>query len=386
MGVYVHVPFCDRICPYCDFAVVAARPLSHSQEQRYLSGLLAELEVRRGDFAGRALSSLYLGGGTPSLFHPESVARLVERVKDHFVEGDAPAEVTLEVNPSTVERSRLPGFRQAGVNRLSIGVQSFDDQVLRRLGRAHRADEARATLDAAREARFDNLSVDILFAGPGASLGQLEHDLQEVAKVSPEHVSAYELSVEPGTPFETAHRRGQLALPSEGESVGMMETVESRLAACGLARYEISSYSRPGCESRHNRRYWERLPVLGLGMGAWSTDPSSSRAPHGVRRANVRRLEPYLSAVEGGLSPEAENEELSASTARGEAIFLGLRCLRGFEAEPFEAEFGAPPRSFFGPVIDDLVSGELVEESLGGNLRLTPRGLLLSDSVFESFV
>ncbi len=388
VGVYLHIPFCERICPYCDFAVVAAPQLAPEAAERYVEALLAELALRRAAFEGRRLASVYFGGGTPSLLTPEAIAGLVRAVRGAFASApsDEPVEITLEVNPSTVERERLPGFRAAGVERVSLGVQSFDDGVLKRLGRAHRADEARRSLHACRDAGFKALCLDLIFAAPGQGIAVFERDLAEALQFSPEHVSCYELTIEPRTPFATAAQRGQLTLPDEDLAAAMHETAERALTGAGLARYELSNYARPGFEAVHNRRYWQRRPVLGLGVGAFSTDPTAPQHPFGVRRSNPRALAVYLERVESGVSPEEEPELLGAATARGEAVFLALRCSRGLEAARFADEFGAAPRAFFGPAIDALVGGGLLEEASDGDLRLSARGRLLADSVFESFV
>jgi oxygen-independent coproporphyrinogen-3 oxidase len=381
VGVYVHVPWCERICPYCDFAVLRARELSAAQEQRYADALCAELDARRARYAGRPLASLYLGGGTPSLLRAETIARVVASVRAAFPPaGDV--EITLEVNPSTLERARLPEFRAAGVNRISLGAQSFDDATLKRLGRAHRAEAIFATLDAIRAERFAQLSLDLIFAAPGQSLALLDADLDLLIAAAPDHVSAYELTLEPGTPFGAPSARSRLALPDEDDTAAMMQRVEARLADAGYARYEISSYARPGRESVHNRRYWERRPVLGLGMGAVSTDPPDARHPHGVRRANPRELARYLADP----AASGEVEVLAAEVARGEAMFLALRTARGVDAARFAEEFGAPPRGFFAPAIERLRAEALLAEEENGDLRLTPRGRLLADTVFESFV
>jgi len=386
VGVYVHVPFCERVCPYCDFAVVAARPLQSRDQTRYVAALRTELEARAAPYAERELGSLYLGGGTPSLLEPDAVAAIVGAVTARFPASASDCEITLEVNPSTLERERLPGFRAAGVNRLSIGVQSFDDEVLRRLGRAHRAGEARATLRAARDAGFANLSLDLIFAAPGGSPDQLARDLDEVVSFAPEHVSTYELTVESGTPFALAQARGQLARAGEDETIAALEHIESVLGAAGLARYEISSHAREGFESRHNRRYWRREPVLGLGMSAWSLLVPTPQAPHGGRSSNPRSLAAYLEAVETGDRSAGSTELHDAATARGEAMFLGLRQRAGIRASAFEAEFGAPPRAFFGQQIAALCDEGLLEERGGGDLRLSPRGRLLADTVAGYFV
>ncbi len=393
VGLYVHVPFCERVCPYCAFAVVAARPLEESREDRYVDALLRELEHCAPAFEGRRLVSLYLGGGTPSLLRPSSVARILAAARARFDGGpsngnaSAEIEITLEVNPSSLERERLPAFRRVGVNRLSVGIQSFDDTLLRRLGRAHKAEEGRRTLETCRRAGFENVSVDLLYAGPGSTPKRLQSDIDELLAFAPEHVSTYELNIEPGTPFALAAARGQLALPHEEQAIEMAEILEKGgLDRAGLARYELSSYARPGFEAIHNRRYWERLPVLGLGVGAWSTTPRSGVAPHGGRRANLRELEAYLKSVETSGSAPAEAEILDPPTARGEAMFLSLRRMAGLEAARFATEFGGPPRHFFAQVIDELTKVGLMTENRMGDLTLTVRGQLLSDSVFERFV
>jgi len=382
VGVYVHVPFCERVCPYCDFPVVAARSLGADTEARYVAALRSELDARRETFAGRRLATVYLGGGTPSLLRPESVAAIIGAVRD-AVPG-APEEVTLEVNPSTVERARLPGFRSAGVDRVSVGVQSFDDTTLRRLGRAHRAGEAWRTLEACRDAGFRRLSLDLIAAAPGQDAAGLERDLDAALGVAPDHLSVYELTLEEATPFGRAAARGALATPGEDAAARMLERVEERLVGAGYRRYEISSYARPGCEAVHNRRYWTRRPVLGLGMGAVSTDPPAPGRPHGARRTNPRRLDAWLAVAEEGAA--AEEEVLSPEAARGEAVFLALRTEAGLESEGFAAEFGGPPRRFFGEAIDEGVARGLLREGPGSRLRLTPRGRALADTVSAWFV
>ena len=385
LGVYVHVPFCERICPYCDFAVVRAPSLARDAEDAFVEALLAEFARRLPAFGARRLVSLYFGGGTPSRLRAESIARVAECVTRAVPSGDAPVEITLEVNPSTTERARLPAFRAAGVNRLSVGIQSFADATLKRLGRAHRAAEGHATLAAAREAGFANLSLDLLFAAPSQSLRDLDADLDATLAFAPEHVSAYALTLEAGTPFERAAGRGRLAVPDDDTVAEMIALVAERLGAGGLARYEVSSFARAGFASRHNRRYWERRPVLGIGPGAWSSEAASGGAPFGARRANPRALESWRTRTLAG-EDAGEVERLDEATARGEAMFLALRTARGLDAAAFAREFGAFPRAFFATAIDELVAAGLLVESAAGDLALTARGFLLSDSVFERFV
>jgi oxygen-independent coproporphyrinogen-3 oxidase len=386
LGLYLHVPFCERVCPYCDFAVVAAPTLTSSVETRYVRALQAELDLRAPKPQAARLASLYFGGGTPSLLSPQLVAQLVEAATERFAADPAELEVTLEVNPSTVERERLPHFRAAGVNRLSVGIQSFEDEVLQGLGRAHKATEGRETVRAARRAGFTNLSVDLLFAAPRQSFDSLERDLAEVVELAPEHVSTYELIIEPGTPFELAARRGQLRRPDEDTIVAMLERVDARLLDAGYLRYELASYAQPGFEAVHNSRYWRREPVLGLGLGAFSNESPSSEAPYGLRRSNTRDLANYLARLEAGELPEVETEVFDVQVARGEAVFLALRRSQGLEAAAFEAEFGAAPRALYGDEIEGLLRTGLLAENPRGDLRLTARGRLLADTVGERFV
>lgn len=387
LGVYVHVPFCERICPYCDFAVVRAPALAQAQEDAFVAALLDELARRLPDFGARRLASLYFGGGTPSRLHARSIERIVDVVTRAIPGADAPIEITLEVNPSTTERARLPAFRAAGVDRVSVGVQSFADATLKRLGRAHRGVESAATLDAVRAAGFTNVSLDLLFGAPGQTQADLERDLDAALAFGPEHVSCYALTLEEDTPFARAVERGRLVVPDDDAVAAMLERLVERLDASGLARYEVSSFARGGFESRHNRRYWERRPVLGIGPGAWSSEPASEAAPFGARRANARDLALWQARIERGEPGAIESpERLGAAAARGEAAFLALRTARGLDARAFAAEFGAAPRAWWAAAIDDCVAAELLRESPDGSLALTPRGFLFSDSVFARFV
>ncbi len=391
IGVYVHVPFCERVCPYCDFAVIAAPELPADQQDRYVDALLRELDARADRYrdpsgAPRRLASVYLGGGTPSLLSAAALGRIVEAIRAAFP-AEGPVETTLEVNPSSVERARLPAFRELGVDRVSLGVQSFDDETLKRLGRAHRAEEAEQTLAACRAAGFRAISLDLIFAAPDQRLADLERDLERVLAFGPDHVASYELTIEAGTPFALAASRGQLRLPDEEEAIAMLQAIETRLLAGGFERYEISNYARPGFRSVHNRRYWERQPVLGLGLGAFSTEPCSAEAPFGARRSNVRDLRTYLTRIAERRPTDAGPLEVfDAQTARGEAAFLALRGSRGLLAAEFEREFGTPPRGAFGPAIDRLIEAGLLDEAAGGDLRLSARGRLLADTVFAEFV
>lgn len=386
IGVYVHVPFCERVCPYCDFAVTPVRSLPRELEDRFADAVIRELELALPAVAARPLETVYLGGGTPSLLRPNTVARLVGELR-RALPGPGPREVTLELNPGTVERSRIAGFREAGVDRLSVGVQSFDDRILKRLGRAHRATTARAVLEEARRVGFPELSADLLYGVPGQEPASLEGDLRELLAFGPTHVSAYALEVGPGTPYARGVARGVLRLPSEEAVAAAFLRVEELLAAGGLRRYEVSNFARPGHEAVHNRRYWLRRPVLGLGPSAVSSRPAGLVSPFGSRATNPRALGAWLEAVEAGDPEPFRSVEIpTPEVARGEAAFLALRTGEGLSARDFEAEFGAPPRAFFARAIDRLCGAGLLEETPEGDLRLTPGAWLLADSVAAEFV
>jgi oxygen-independent coproporphyrinogen-3 oxidase len=394
VGVYVHVPFCSRICPYCDFAVVPAPELLRGanaefrlRETRYVDAILRELERRAPTFAGRTLATIYFGGGTPALFGADSLARIRAAIVSRFEPAGIAIETTLEVNPSTVERDRLPAFRhQAGIDRLSIGVQSFDDHLLKALGRAHRAEECHLTLAAARAAGFDNISLDLLFAALHQTAESLQGDLDTALAFGPEHISTYELVHEPRTPFGRAVAAGRLATCPEDTAADMLERIETVLVRAGFERYELTNFAQPGRASRHNQRYWARLPVLALGVGAHSTDPPTPTRPHGARLANPRALNDWLGRVERGQDAFESEEILDARAARSEACFLSLRRSAGLCAAEFAAEFSAPPRHFFAAGIDRLLARGLLVEAATGDLALTASGRMLADDALSEFV
>jgi len=389
LGVYLHIPFCERVCPYCDFAVLPSKSFDISLEGRYVDALLREIELREAEFAGYRLETIYFGGGTPSLLHADSIERLIEGVIERMPLAESSPtelEVTLELNPGTAELERLGGFRGAGVNRLSIGVQSFHDPFLKRLGRAHRVGQILPVLQESRRVGFANMSLDLIFGIPGQSIAAWSRDLERACAFMPEHLSLYGLTVEPATPYARGVARGVLALPSEEDSAAMYALAQEELERAGFTGYEISNFAQPGFESRHNRRYWLRQPVVGLGMSAVSNGGGPIAWSPRWRSANPCDLHTYLERIEHGKLPIAESVEiLTEEQARFEAVFLSLRRREGIDALDFEAEFGGSPYHFYGQTITRLVTAGLLEEIRVHALRLTRRGRLLSDSVFSAF-
>ncbi len=385
-ALYVHIPWCLSKCPYCDFNSHAARTWP---EAEYADALLRELRHRSAEegFAGRRFSTVFFGGGTPSLFDPRTIGRILEGVA-RGPDLDPAAEITLEANPGTVTEERLRGFRSAGVNRLSYGVQSFQPDLLLALGRRHSVEDSRRALDAARLAGFDNLSLDLIFAIPGQSLAACEADVDEAISHGTAHVSAYALTFEPGTAFHRERAAGRVRQAPEELEVAMFELVRGRLRDAGLEPYEISNFARPGLEARHNQAYWRGTPYVGIGAGAHSFAPLDGRggggdACFGRRWENVRDPGRWMDAVRERGTGIADTEALGRREAMGETCWLALRESRGLDPTAFRLRFGEEFAEAF-PHATSLVSDGLAAWR-GDRLVLTPRGLLLADAVFSTF-
>jgi oxygen-independent coproporphyrinogen III oxidase len=378
-ALYVHFPWCRHVCPYCDFNVYAAQA---PPADGYVAAATAELaaHARDASWAGRRVQSVYLGGGTPSLLPPAAVGALLDDVARRFgiVAG---AEVTLEANPGTVSRAQLAGYRGAGVSRLSLGAQSFHAPLLRTLGRDHAPGDTAAALDAARAAGIDDVSVDLIFAVPGETPAEWEADLEAAIALAPTHVSTYALTYEERTPFHAWRARGRLAPVADDDEAAMAEAAAVRLPAAGYARYEISSYARPGFASRHNVAYWNGSDYLGVGPGAHSF--SGAPAP-GRRWWNERGPAEWAArTARDGLAVAGE-ERLTAAQARGEFCFTGLRQIAGIDVGGFERRFALPLDAAF-PHVARLVDEGLVERTPAA-VRLTARGLRFADAVAATFV
>jgi oxygen-independent coproporphyrinogen-3 oxidase len=385
VALYLHIPYCLAKCPYCDFNSYAARVWP---EDAYADALLAELEhyTRVGTFAGVTATSIFFGGGTPSLFAPRTIARLLEgTARCLTLAGDV--EITLEANPGTVDEERLAGFVDAGVNRLSIGIQSFQPRLLEALGRRHSVDDSVRALHAARAAGFRNLSLDLIYAVPEQGLDECAADIARAIEIAPDHVSAYNLTYEKGTAMHRELREGRIRPAAEELEVAMFHLVRDRLAAAGYTQYEISNYAQPGREARHNQAYWRGVPYLGLGAGANSFAPrrgaKDDGGSYGERWENLRDPNRYMEAIRAGGVAVGSSEQLTRSEAMGEACWLGLRERRGLDPEAFAARFDEQLCDAF-PHVADLV-GDGLAEWHDRYLRLTTRGLLVADSVFTSF-
>ena len=378
-ALYVHVPWCRHVCPYCDFNVYAR---AEPPERDYTATLLAELSAhaRDGTWQGRPAKSVYLGGGTPSLFSPGAIARVLDGVERLFgiVAG---AEVTLEANPGTVTGETLRGHRAAGVNRLSLGAQSFNPAHLRTLGRDHGADDIATAVEAAARAGIANVSLDLIYATPGATVDDWQRDLAAAIALAPAHVSAYCLTYEEGTPFHAWRASGRLRDVDEEVEAEMAEVAGAALAAAGYARYEISSWARPGFQARHNLSYWDGSDYLGVGAGAHSF--AAAPAP-GRRWSNERDPERHRMRVAEAGTAIAREEQLTEHQARGEFMMTGLRQIAGVDLAAFRGRFAEDADRAF-PHIVRLVGDGLLERAQQ-RLRLTESGLRFADDVAASFL
>lgn len=372
-GVYVHWPFCPTRCTYCDFAAIVDR--GRVPPERYAAAVLAELE--RVPLPDGPVRSVFFGGGTPSLAPPAFIGRVLEALWRRRTLADG-AEVTLEANPGTVDVRRAAAWRAAGVTRLSLGVQAVQDHHLAALGRDHTVRDAEAAVAAARAAGFDNLNCDLIYGLPGQSPAEWEDTLAWVGRWAPEHVSAYQLEVEPGTRLWRSVRRGETAPPDPDRVADLAMIAEARLPALGFRRYEVSNWARPGRESVHNRLYWTLAPYVGLGAGAHSFDGRT-------RRWNVRGVVAYLRAMEAGRSPEAGREDLDVGRLAGEFVWLGLRQVEGVRLDTFRLRFGRPLDEAFPGVPERLERLGLLESD-GVRLRLSRRGLDLYNRVAQEFL
>jgi oxygen-independent coproporphyrinogen-3 oxidase len=380
-SLYIHIPYCISKCPYCDFNshVVADIP-----ESNYTNALLRELEHygASDDWHGRSVQSIFFGGGTPSTFKPGSIGKLLAWVAATFPI-NADCEITMEANPGTVDAANFAGYRDAGVNRISVGVQSFQPRLLKFLGRIHDAEEAKQALKVVKQAGFDNFSFDLIYANPGQTLEELANDLDTALEFQPPHLSAYNLTFEEGTPFHHEYRAGRMANLSEDEEIAMAELIESKLGAAGLKRYEISNYARSWFHSRHNVNYWRAGDYLGLGAGAHSYKRNSDGVT-GKRWSDEKNPGRYMAQVTESQHGVIDREEIDAQKAAGEFMFLGLRMTGGISVDVFHTRFGKSPEDFY-PRIRIWTEGGFLEEQ-SDHLKLTAKGLMLANSIFVEFM
>jgi oxygen-independent coproporphyrinogen III oxidase len=372
-SLYVHIPFCEKKCLYCDFYSIETRaPL-----EEFLAGLVAEIELYAPIGEGTLFDTLFFGGGTPSLLTPAQLERVLSRLRSSFaLAGDA--EITLEANPGTIDPEKLSACRSLGVNRLSIGVQSLDDQELKFLSRIHDSKEAVDSVLLARQAGFDNISIDLIYSLPGQTPGQWLHTLERSLALEPQHVSAYSLIVEDNTGLSRMVK-AKLVSPNPVEAeAALFELTMHVMDKSGFEHYEVSNYAKPGFRSRHNYSYWSHENYLGFGPSAhsfWCTGDGRS----GQRWANIAHVSTYFQRLMSRELPVAFREEVGVRDLVNERIFLGLRA-DGVDLGRLQTDFGVLLRTEQQKIIEELVREELAVLR-GGRLCLTARGFLLCDEI-----
>jgi oxygen-independent coproporphyrinogen-3 oxidase len=381
-GLYIHIPFCLKKCPYCDFYSIT----DASFHQDFLDALSTEMRLNR--HVGLVFDTLYIGGGTPSVLDETSIHQMVETARRSFkiLPG---AEITLEVNPGTVTLEKLKGYGRAGVNRINIGVQSFNSANLRFLGRIHSDQDAELAVRWARSAGFDNIGLDLIYGIPDQTPASWRKDLKAAVEFGPQHLSCYILSVEPGTPMDRDRKKGRFEPMSEDRVCDLFETTVKFLRDHGYVQYEISNFAREDIgesglgnagdnRSRHNTKYWTFAPYLGLG-------PSAHSFIEPERFWNHADVGKYIQDLAQGKLPLAEKEFLTLDQLMTEAVYLGLRQTRGISVDAFDEKFGVNFRGAFGEVIADLEERGLMECS-HGRCALTSKGMLVLDSIAALFI
>ncbi|MBE3585516.1 MAG: radical SAM family heme chaperone HemW [Thermoanaerobacter sp.] len=376
ISLYIHVPFCLRKCRYCDFVSYVYDP---EAARRYRVALLREMALYHEHLSPqeRVLKTIFIGGGTPTCLPQGELVAILEGCRRYF-HWSSGVEVTVEANPGTVDLSGLKALYAAGVNRLSLGVQACSEHLLKLLGRVHSFSQAVEAVRLARRAGFDNLNLDLIFALPGQSLADWRKCLEEILVLEPEHISAYALQLEEGTPLARAVASGSIPCCDEETELAMYREVINFLAGRGYEHYEISNFARPGYRCRHNLSYWQYEPYLGLG-------PAAHSCLRGERFYNTSSLEEYRATLSSGKLPVAGREKLSLPLMMSETVFLALRLREGLDLEKFRARFGKDIEEVFGDQIRKLKEAGLLEVC-SGHLRLTPRGLPLANLVFQEFV
>ena len=374
IGLYIHIPFCRQKCLYCDFPSWAGK---EGQMQAYVDALTAEIQAQGKRYANREVISVFFGGGTPTALEIPMLAQLMRAVSESF-RGAADAEITTEANPGTLSFEMAAALKKMGFNRLSMGVQAWQNSILRSLGRIHTIEEFLENYHAVRQAGFENVNVDLMFALPGQTMAEWQETLRHIVALKPEHISAYSLILEEGTPFCESYREGELHPVSEETDREMYHWAVDYLAEQGYRQYEISNFARAGRQSRHNCIYWRAEEYLGLGLGAHSY-------MDGVRFHNGYDLQAYISAEGNPLRLREDAERLTEADALAEFMFLGLRLTEGVSFARFRQRFGKEMDAVYGRELRELTElGLLVREKDG--VRLSRRGVDVSNFVFERFL
>ncbi|MDH3256933.1 MAG: radical SAM family heme chaperone HemW [Nitrospinota bacterium] len=374
IGLYLHIPYCLHKCGYCDFN---SHNINEAEMESYVRALLMEMEQAAKGAKDRRVTTIFFGGGTPTTLPFADLARILEACRRHF-QVDPEAEITCEANPATIPQTDLAQLREAGFNRLSIGVQSFDQDELKRLERVHSVDEVYLTVERARQAHFENLSLDLIFGLPGQTASRWESNLQKAIDLDTDHMSAYNLTIEPDTVFYKQQSQGQLTMPPDDFQRELFEITIDTLTKAGYEHYEISNYAKPGKQCRHNLNYWVDGDFIGLGAGA-------SSAFNGERYKNVNLPARYIAQINQTQTAVESRETPDRRQRMGEAVMLGLRLKQGLNLNTFAKQFGISFHDAFGDTVTRLGKMGLIELR-NGQAALTREGLFLADSVIVEFI
>lgn len=373
-AVYLHIPFCTNKCHYCDFNsyVLKGQPV-----MEYLDAMEREMEATVRQTPPNQIETIFVGGGTPTVLLPDQMEHFLKLVRTYFPTTEANIEFTMEANPGTTDIDKLHAMKAGGVNRISFGVQSFDNEQLALIGRIHNTDDVYRSIENARAAGFTNMSIDLMFGLPKQTVDIMNRTLDEALALNLPHYSIYSLKVEENTLFHTLYHKNQLPLPTEDEELAMFQLIMNRLTEAGYTQYEISNFSRPGLESRHNMMYWRNQSYYGIGAGA-----------HGymdrVRHINAKGIQEYIDAAKKGL-PITETTVISENEAMEDFMMVGLRMLRGVARDDFRAQFGKELEDVFHPILERLMKQGLLKATDCG-YRLTKQGLIYGNDVFAAFI
>lgn len=368
IGIYIHIPYCKRKCYYCDFNSYAGK---EETEPEYIKTI--KKEISECKYTGFNIGTIYIGGGTPSLIDSKYITDIIAKIREKFIVSQN-AEITIEVNPGTVNKEKLLAYKKAGVNRLSIGLQSTDNETLKKIGRVHTYEEFLRTYNTAREIGFNNINVDFMIALPGEDEWSVAIQISEIINLKPEHISCYSLILEDGTKLKELVEKNELQLPDDEEERKMYWKMKELLEENGYEHYEISNFSLPGYNSRHNMDCWNQKEYLGFGASAHSYF-------NGARFSNPKTIEEYISNYKNKIIEETQTQE----TMKKEYMMLGLRKIQGVSVSDFERKFQVNPLFYFRFEICKLVDEELIEIDLD-NIKLTPKGLDVANLVWEEFI
>ncbi|WP_100372233.1 radical SAM family heme chaperone HemW [Bacillus sp. FJAT-45037] len=373
-AAYIHIPFCEHICHYCDFNKVF---LKNQPVDQYIDSLLIEMKRTIERASIDTLKTIYIGGGTPTALSAEQLKHLFDGMHRILPMQDL-VEFTVEVNPDSGEEDKLQVMKEAGVNRLSIGVQSFDTSLLQGIGRTHTSHSVYDAVQRSRQAGFDNISLDLMFGLPNQSVEQFIDTIEKASVLGVEHVSAYSLKIEEKTVFFNRQRKGKLSLPPEDDEVTMYQELQARTKQNGFDQYEISNFAKPGYESQHNLVYWNNDEYYGFGAGAHGY-------VNGVRNHNIGPISKYIQAIESGDLPYLQEHRVTKVEQIEEAMFMGLRKLAGVNLSTLSTRYNVDLKEVYRDQITNLTKRGLLEQD-GDVLRLTDDGLLLANEVFEQFL